>query len=59
MIDFDSQNNDITNIPLDKKVEPKKQTNSVFQIDNDYFKKKKTLYFGSIRCVCVKYFWSV
>ena len=40
--DFDSQNNDITNIPLDKKVEPKKQTNSVFQIDNDYFKKKKT-----------------
>ena len=39
--DFDSQNNDITNIPLDKKVEPKKLTNSFFQIDNDYFKKKK------------------
>ena len=40
--DFDSQNNDITNIPLDKNAEPKKLTNSVFQIDNDYFKKKKS-----------------
>ena len=43
--DFDSQHNDITNVPLDTKEDTKKQTSSAFasllQIDNNYFKKKR------------------